>query len=187
VVSSISNNFCLVPHRDSHSSLSPLCASRSFPSLSLFFISRAAVAAGDSSRRRWPAAPVGLPLSLSLPLSLPPPFFPLPRHSGGNNARAVSQYRAIIYFRIRKAGCTRRGKAKRETITQCCRSRPRRLDFAGAVIEDNWEQSPRESRGRRGQRGGNQNRLRVCVCVCVCARAHEWETRSHDSRTPCTR
>lgn len=44
------------------------------------------------------------------------------RRSGGNNARAVSQYRAIIYFRTRRAGCVRRGKAKRETITQCCRS-----------------------------------------------------------------
>lgn len=109
VVFSISDNFCLVLH---WSTL--LCLNRCAPRLSfllpvvvanpLFAPSLASPARFTRRSCRGAASSV------------------FRRRFGGNNARAVSQYRAIIYFRIRRAGCMGRGKAKRETITQCCRS-----------------------------------------------------------------
>lgn len=77
------------------------------------------------------------------------------RRSGGNNARAVSQYRAIIYFRIRRAGIYTRKEKDREReeegkqnvrqLLNVAGAAPCWVDFAGVVIEDNWEQPSRET------------------------------------------
>lgn len=97
VVFSISDNFCLVLHWSSPHFSAPT------PSPSLF-------TPGGFCRESF--------LSLAWPRVDSPPVVAalsavFRRRSGGNNARAVSQYRAIIYFRSPKGGM----RAERESKT----------------------------------------------------------------------
>lgn len=110
------------------------------------------------------------PFCLSLPSRVAsPPIVAVPssvsrRRSGGNNARAVSQYRAIIYFRIRRAGMytqrerdrAREGKQNVRQLLNVAGVAPCWVDFAGVVIEDNWEQPSRK-------------RERNALCTRICA------------------
>lgn len=105
------------------------------------------------------------------------------RRSGGNNARAVSQYRAIIYFRGGPRGGDACGEGKqnvRQLLNVAGAAAPRWVDFAGVVIEDNWEQSPRGTARAVGP-FRTCVRRRLCNNVRACERRHPavWQPHTY--------
>lgn len=175
VVFSISDNFCLVLHWCSRVAVSSL-------------IARVSSSSRLSFSPYGEVAPSPFCLSLLSRVASPPivavPSSVSRRRSGGNNARAVSQYRAIIYFRIRRAGMytrrerdrAREGKQNVRQLLNVAGAAPCWVDFAGVVIEDNWEQPSRE------REKGKLSAHVYMPCMHVCASVRDmavWQSYTY--------